>query len=62
MKWKDEKEYASRREMVLKREMIAATRECDKAAFAIAYSAAQRYMKRKELRDMMLMFVSHMAN
>lgn len=57
-----EREYCEKRSGELREQMIEATRACDRVAFAKAYETALRYMKRGELRNMMVMFVSHMAN
>lgn len=62
MKYQKEKEYVVRRAEELKARMIEATKACDKVAFATAYNTAQRYMTRTELRNMMVMFVSHWNN
>ena len=59
---RNEKEYCEKRSAELKEKMIQATRECDKIKFSEAYNTAQRYMKRGELRNMMVMFVTHMEN
>lgn len=59
---RNEKEYCEKRSAELRAQMIQATRECNRVKFSEAYNTAQRYMKRGELRDMMVMFVTHMKN
>lgn len=59
---RNEKEYCEKRSAALKEEMIQATRECNRAKFSEAYNKAQRYMKRGELKNMVIMFISHMEN
>lgn len=59
---RNEKEYCEKRSAELKGRMINATQACDKAAFSEAYNTAQRYMTRPELRNMMVMFITHMGN
>lgn len=62
MTWEKEKAYCAKRAEELKDKMIEATKACDTAAFAEAYGKALRYMKKRDLDKMMLMFVSHMNN
>lgn len=59
---RNEKEYCEKRSAELKEEMIWATKEGDWVKFSEAYNKAQRYMKRGELKNMMIMFISHMEN
>ena len=59
---RNEKEYCMKQAAELKGQMINATRNCDKIAFSKAYNTAQRYMTRPELRNMMVMFITHMKN
>ena len=60
--WAQEKAYCASRAAVLREQMIEATRANDMEAFAGSYEKAQRYMSRKELHNMMIMFVSHWNN
>ena len=59
---RNEKEYCEKRSAELKEEMIQATKECNRVKFSEAYNKAQRYMKRGELRNMMVMFITHENN
>lgn len=59
---RNEKEYCEKRSAVLREQMIQATEANDRVRFTEAYNKAQRYMKRGELRNMMVMFITHENN
>lgn len=62
MEWAKEKAYCQKRAEELKQRMIEATIACDADAFRDALHTALRYMSARELRNMKLMFYSHMMN
>ena len=62
MEWAKEKAYCQKRAEELKQRMIEATKNCDPEAFSQALQTALRYMSARELRNMRIMFYSHMAN
>ena len=57
-----EKEYCAKRSSELRAQMIQAIQGGDHAAFRRAFETAQRYMKRGELKNMMMMYITHMNN
>ena len=59
MTWK-EKEV--KRASELKTQMLQAIQDKDHAAFRKAFETAQRYMKRGELKTMMMLYITNMNN
>ena len=59
---RNEKAYCLKRADELREQMVKATEANDRVAFTEAYNKAQRYMKRGELRNMMVMFITHENN
>ncbi len=59
---RNEKEYCMKRSAELKDKMIQAIQANDRIAFSTAYNTAQVYMKRGELRNMMIMWITHTNN
>lgn len=52
-----EREICERRGAVLREKMTMASKAGDRQAFDAAFYTARRYMKKKELHEMMMMFI-----